>query len=45
MKKDIEQYFKKNENSNKVTVNIVEKKVLDIEVDVAKKLRSHLKLN
>lgn len=27
MKKDIEQYFKKNENSNKVTVNIVEKKV------------------
>lgn len=27
MKKDIEQYFKKNENSNKVIVNIVEKKV------------------
>jgi len=26
-------------------INIVEKKILDIEVDVAKKLRSHLKLN
>jgi hypothetical protein len=26
-------------------INIVEKKILDIEIDVAKKLRSHLKLN